>query len=558
MRTYLVLAFEGVLMRRLSVLVLSLASVLVACGGTSAPNPFTTQPEPGIRREVFHVSGTHPGDNPVHAAATPTALDVTQVVRYRQDVASPVAAHAILVAMPGFLAGASTFDGLARTLVRRGAARGVAVEVWAIDRRANLLEDTYGLELAEASRTPSLASDYYRSFQPVDGHIFEGIREQSSLAYMSEWGLATHAEDLRRVIALVPEVSRRGHVFLLGHSLGGSFAEAYGAWTFESDARRGAEELAGFILIDGILGTTPSTENEYLTGSSAGGYPAPGLDGIRDNQPYTALPLLGVSALVNAEIAALHAHFDPTGVIDDSERDNQFSVLFGADMPRMTNLAAMGLAFDAAHEPLPFVRATIGTLVGPTEGYSTFFTTDILQRPSDLTMTYSWVDGPTAPGEFSSAADLAHAMVHGRSNLSEWYFPSRLALDLAAVGGANIPTTGFPASYGLRAFGGSSNDAPVLCVVAELVGDIAACDAIRTRVAPTVGTGRPSAGADRGTAGTDSAGFRVLDVTTMAHIDPVLARDLPTNPVPGKIEAFIDENTASGAVVIPVQPSPAP
>lgn len=529
---------------------------LFACGGGSREDPYVTKPETGIRREVFLVDGTHPDANPTGAIATPTDLDHTQVVRYRQDRATPVPANAILVAMPGFLAGASTFDSIARTLVRRGAARGVAVEVWAIDRRANQLEDTFGLELAEQRRDGSVAATYYRDFVSVDGHVFQGIREQSTLGFMSEWGLQTHAEDLRRVIALVPEASRKGHVFLLGHSLGGSFAEAYAAWNFESDGRRGAEELAGIILVDGILGGSPIPENEYLNGSSAGGYPAPGLTGIREDQPYTALPLLGVSALVNAEIAALHAHFDPSGVISDAERDNQFSVLFGADMPPMTNLAAMGLAFDGEHEPLPFVRATIGKIVGPTVDYTTFFTPDILQRPSDTSMTYDWIDGPTDPDEWSSAADLAAGMVQGRSNLSEWYFPSRLALDLSAVGGANIAQTGYPSTYGLRAFGGAQNDAPVLCIVAELVGDVAACDAVRGRVAATVGTGRPGAGAVRGAAGTDVAGFRILDVTTMAHIDPVLARDRPSNPVPGKIEAFIDENLEAGTVVVPVVASP--
>jgi hypothetical protein len=340
---------------------------------------------------------------------------------------------------------------------------------------------------------------------------------------------------------------------LLGHSLGGSFAEAYGAWTFASDSRRGAEELAGVILIDGILGDAPSTEDEYLNGSTGQGFPSPGLNGIRANTPYVALPLLGVSALINAEIAALHAHFDPEGVIADGTRDFQFSVLVGADMPPMTNMTALGLAFDSAHEPLPFVRATIGTIVGPTESYTSMFSVDPLLRPSDVATTYSWTDGPSAPGEFSSAADLAEAMVQGESNLAEWYFPARLALDLAAVGGANVPMTGYPSTYGLRAFGGSANDAPVLCITAELVGDVTECDRVRGRVAPTVGAGRPGAGAVRGADGSDAAGFRILDVTTMAHIDPVLARDLPANPVPAKIEAFIDENVESGTVVVPVQ-----
>ena len=42
-----------------------------------------------------------------------------------------------------------------------------------------------------------------------------------------------------------------------------------------------------------------------------------------------------------------------------------------------------------------------------------------------------------------------------------------------------------------------------------------------------------------------------VDVTTFAHIDPVLARDEADNPVPGRIEAFLDAHAVAGALAIP-------
>ena len=529
---------------------LAVAFFLVACGGGGSNDPYVTKPERGIVREVILVPGTTPDPNPVSNASTPPELNNTQVVRYRVDADPPIPARAIMVMMPGFLAGASTFDGLARTLVRRGEARGEIVEVWAIDRRSNQLEDVTGLEEAERRRDPEIAAAYYREGAEIDGRVFEGFLQSANATFMSEWGLATHLEDLRKVIELVPADARQGRVFLLGHSLGASFAELFAAWRFE-DGVRGAELVAGVVLVDGILGGTPSAESAYVDGSDSGLFPTPGLTALRTGSVYTQLPLLGTSALINAEIAALRAHFDPEGIVQDSVQASQIAILIGgATVPAFTNIAGLGLAFDAQYQPLFFVRASIGELSGgPTEQYTSLFG-GMLERPSDPTATYTWVEGDDA-GEPSSAAELAFGMVHGRSNLSEWYFPSRISIDVAACGGAAIPEVGYQADAGLRAFDGPLTDAPILCIPAGLVGDVAACESVRARVAQVLGAGRPMAGSGRGAVSEDVPGFGIVDVTTFAHIDPVLARDEADNPVPGRIEAFLDAHAVAGALAIP-------
>lgn len=524
----------------------------------AATVPSATVPEPGVRREIFEVPGYAPSANPdaTENAETPSRLNATQVVRYRVDARSPVAVSAIVLAMPGFLAGAGTFDQLARILVRKSAAQGTPIEVWALDRRSNLLEDLRGMDTAEARGEPEIAYQYYHQLAKVGGEAFPGYLEQRDLRFESEWGLVTHVEDARRVVALVPEAARRGHVFLLGHSLGGFFAEAYAAHRFASDGKRGFDELAGVVLVDGILGDTPIDEPSYLGGTVGGGFPMPGLTAIRSTNAFSELPLLGVAAQTNAEITALRAIFDPEGIATDPERDMQLSILSGGiDIPALTNEAALGWAFDSQYQPLAFARASIGHLAGgPMETYPSAFGGGSLERPSDPTATYTWVDGPDAtPAEVSSVGDLAVSITSGRTNLAEWYFPTRLSLDLAAVGGAAISESGWQAGYGLRTFDGPNDDAPILCVVAALVADVGRCDAVRTRVAPAIGAGRPLAGQGRGAAGTSVPGFRTLDVSSMAHIDPASAREGAGNPVPNAVLAFVSENAMPGTVVVPVQ-----
>lgn len=510
----------------------------------AAEVPSSTVPEAGVRREIFLVEGFTPPPNPETQGATPANLNATQVLRYRQDSEDPLPARAILIAMPGFLGGGASFDALARALVRRGL-DGQPLEVWALDRRSNLLEDLRGMDAAEALSDPAIARGYYFDGHTVGGQPFAGFRPQSSVDFLSEWGLATHAEDLRRIIARIPAEQRQARVFLLGHSLGASFAEAYAAWRFD-DGVRGAEELAGIVLIDGALGDTPLSEDDYRNGSQGGLFSNPGLTGIRQTTRYTELPLLGLSTYTITELAALRVRNDPEGVVRDRERDQLLSFLLGlGSIPRVTNEAVLGFGFDDAFTPLSFAAIRLGRSAGgDLAPYESFLGGTLLQ-PADPDATYRWIDAPVA-GERSSVSALSVAMSEGRSNFFEWYFPARLSLDLAAVAGADLPEDGYQASFGLRAFDGALIDAPILAVAAGLV-PAPEYEAIRARVAPQVGPGRPQAGASRD----QVEGFSVLDAVGFAHLDPLTAQDTPQNPVPGAILDFVRRNTAPGAVLVP-------
>ncbi len=516
-----------------------------------AEMPASTVAETGVRRDVFLVPGATPPPNPETGDATPAELNNTQVLRYRVDMDPPAEAHAIVIAMPGFLGGGGSIDGLGRALVREGLESGENIEVWAIDRRSNLLEDLRGADAAEAQGDPEIANGYYFDDETVGGVAFEGYVRQSQVPYMSEWGLQTHVEDLHAVIALIPEEHRRTRTFLLGHSLGASFAEAYAAWRFGDgdEAINGFDELAGIILVDGVLGSTPTDETVYLEGQTVGGLPQPGVTRIREESRYTELPLLGVAIYTRTEVLALRALLDPDAVVDDIRRDNVLGTLLSLnrnDIPPMSNATALALGFDDQHGPLAFARAKLGAIVGPTEEYMGLLGSDTLLRPSEPETTYTWTDAPDA-GEVTSIADISQSFTHGRSNFAEWYFPSRLPVDLGAVGGAAIPEDGWQAAAGLRSFDGAAIDAPVLAIACGLIGDTARYDALRDRLATPVGDGRPQAGATRD----EDAGLKVVDAVDIAHLDPNLSSSPEANPTIPETLSFVGLHAAPGGVTIP-------
>lgn len=508
--------------------------------------PATTTPEPGISRDVLSIPGFVPPPNPTTGEATPTELNATWIVRYR---ASPAAdPRAVVVCMPGFLGGAGSFDGLARNLVRGSMTRGVPVEVWAIDRRSAPLEDLRGLDTAEASGSTDVARGYYFGNETIDGEPFAGFLPQSELGYMSEWGLETHVEDLRRVIDRVPTSVE--HVFLLGHSLGGTFAETFAAWRFDDgtpEGLRGAELLAGVILVDGGAGETPLDETAYREGGGSGFMMSPGLDGIRERTRYFALPLLGVAVYAQAEIVALDALTAPDVVREDRARAEVLGTLLGLsvnDVPPMTNEAALGWAFDVASNALTFAAVSCGESTGGPVAEYTGFLGGTQIHPSDPDATYTWLDADESdPTEITTIEALARSWSDGRTNFGEWYFPQRLPLDLSVVAGLDVPEDDYrETELRLHAHDGALMDAPVLAIAAGIV-PVADYEASRARGAP-IGAGRPFAG----TARTSDDAFRVVDATHMSHIDPVAAGEGPRNPVPAAILDFVVANVGTATV----------
>lgn len=501
--------------------------------------------EPMVRREVLWVDAPAPPPNPTTNAATPAELNRVQVLRYRIDATPARAVRAVVIAMPGFLGGGGSFDPLARALVARSASA-TPIEVWAIDRRSNLLEDLRGMHTAERLGDVELAAAYYndRALR-IGGQEFTDFIAPADAArsYMSEWGLATTVNDLRAVVARVPD-SRR-HVVLLGHSLGASIVEAYAAWDF--DGTPGHRTIAGLALVDGVAGGGTPREEDWRAGSMSGpaGLPSPGVDALRARGPFFfALPLLGVKALAVSEIVARRAAAAPDAVAADTDRDALFRLLLGVSpVPAMTNAAALGFAFDDRSCPLAFARMGVGEPVGATAMRANpFATSEMLVTPASRDTTYRWTDAPmTTPREFTSIRNAARAWSATPSNFAEWYFPTRLPVDVAALGSMRHASDAWQVRNGIRAMHGATIDVPVLGIATALVGRATAFDAMRARIAPALGADLPNAGATRDR----DVAFRGMFVPRMSHIDPLTAdADHPDNTVPRDVYDFATRATA--------------
>ena len=103
---------------------------------------------------------THPGLLTQFGGPSFT-LNQARYTRHR--LAGPeVQPDAILILVPGFEGGAGNFKIFAENLIPRAAAGGQIIEVWAVDRRTNQLEDLVGNDIAEEFLDPRSRSESVR------------------------------------------------------------------------------------------------------------------------------------------------------------------------------------------------------------------------------------------------------------------------------------------------------------------------------------------------------------------------------------------------------------
>jgi hypothetical protein len=143
-----------------------------------------------------------------------------------------------------------------------------------------------------------------------------------------------------------------------------------------------------------------------------------------------------------------------------------------------------------------------------------------LIRPDDPEALYTWRrwDELEEP-EATDLQSFALSIYAGPSNFAEWYFPTRLQLDLAAAGDlAPIPEGDWRRQYGLRLDAVGAADMPVFAIGAErgLVTDTAAWDAWVAKLPATT-----RAGATRA----QPEGYTALIAPGQAHLDVVNAHN---------------------------------
>jgi pimeloyl-ACP methyl ester carboxylesterase len=223
---------------------------------------------------------------------------------------------AVLILVPGFEGGANTFKILAENLLRRARRETqLIVEVWAYDRRSNQLEDTAGLDVAEALADPQVALDWLYGGElglPLSpalaplGRRAVFYNTQDDVPFIANWTGLVFSRDIDAVVAAAHAAARHDNVFLGGHSAGTGFTARYAATDFNlsgsGDPAPGYERVRGLVLLEGGGGSTagaPLTDDslDRIIARADGGL----FGAVRDNAPRC---VDGVTACTVANEAA--------------------------------------------------------------------------------------------------------------------------------------------------------------------------------------------------------------------------------------------------------------
>ncbi len=328
---------------------------------------------------------------------TPAELNKVGVLKV-----GPPRARNVLVLNPGTSASAAYFAPLAKTIV----ARAKGWQVWAVERRENLLEDHTVLDRAkQGMATGQELFDYYLGWlsdPSITNHI--QFIPDADVAYARQWGMNVEIEDLRRVVKLARKGGRK--VVLGGHSLGGSITAAYATWDF--DGKPGAKGLSGLVFIDGGSSPSPVTP-ERATES---------LQALENGSPWLSFggipaPLAGLFSASGS----LGALLDP-----DSPSLGQAWPLLPANLKppvRVTNLAQYGYALDTETSPPSLIAAQghLGHLAasGNPRGWDQAGEITPIQRFAEM---FSGIGLPSLDG-------------------TAWYHPMRLTIDSGAIAAGN-------------------------------------------------------------------------------------------------------------------------
>jgi pimeloyl-ACP methyl ester carboxylesterase len=495
-----------------SALILILLSV-PACYNPQGPAPEAPYPPPELQpipQKVVVEEKMLYAPAPRENGIPPQECDYIHYLRYRPETADGAvkAVNAILVLIPGYMGGATAFDYLGRQLVSMAEQQGHgSVEVWAVDRRANCLEDLTGMNAAEAAANPALAIDYYYNNRLLDGRGFSGFLSQESLPFLSEFGLQLLMNDINAIItARLPDnADRKKAVFIGGHSLGGPLTALFAGWDFdgkpETTSDAGYNNCAGLVGLDGGIGLGSRTSLDERTYQQR-------LADIRSGASARISLVAGVTpeALALLEIMGIYAATAPDTestwfkTLPYSEDVGQLIRLltsrdvvhFISGTPsftdfRFTNEALLGMFIDENFQPISIMKASLGFMYGGTvmRKQFPFGQPDLFpwhdSDPSEEQFI-AWDAGlPTAPGsgplyswtnfdelgdaahpeyqdatgtitytfsstEVTDIQDFARLLFTGPLNFTEWYFPARLTLDMSAA------VSSFNAEYGLNFF----------------------------------------------------------------------------------------------------------
>jgi hypothetical protein len=331
------------------------------------------------------------------APGTPAKYDKVGALKV-----GPKKARNVLILNPGTSASASYFVPLAKDVVTR--AKGW--QVWAVERRENLLEDHSMFNRAKAgTATPNQVFDYYLRHltDPSITDHFQSI-PNDDVAFARDWGMRVEVEDIRRVVKSAKKLG--GRVAMGGHSLGGSITTAYATWDF--NGKSGASDLWGLVYIDGGSSPAPvtpdaaraslqtlSTSTPWLT---FGGIPAP-LTGLFNTSGSLSVLTAPDETSIGWAWPALPANLKPP--------------------VEPTNEAQYGYALDVESSPPGLIAAQAH-----------------LGRLADSGTPRPWIrDGELTP--IRRYAQMFSGWGLKSLDGTAWYHPQRLTIDSGAVAAGN-------------------------------------------------------------------------------------------------------------------------
>jgi pimeloyl-ACP methyl ester carboxylesterase len=413
---------------------------------------------------------------------TPAGPGPAELNRVTVHQFGPKSAKRVLVLMPGTIGGAGDFTLIARILVKRVP----SLQVWAIDRRSNALEDTATFARADRGEIPlQQAFDHYLN---GGGFRFRGADEDP---YAREWGMTVALDDARAVVLRARAHGRR-QVVLGGHSLGASLTVAYAAWDF--NGRPGYRDLTGLVLIDGgLLGSFDAYDLVQAQQAVAS---------LQTSDPFADSLGLGLPEATGlfAEIGGLYAKQAPAVSATTLQNYPVLPPEFKPPFP-VTNRALFGFAFDRDTSPLPSDQQMNGGGLAASGD------------PRD------WVDGGISP-----VSRLAATFGQEPANAVEWYFPKRLTID---TNGADQMRRNDVGNFlGLRLFHTRKVNLPLYAIATNLAG-AHVLDGARNFIRRSRTTRRESMLVNRN--------------PLMSHLDPLIAAP-KTNAFLKTVVPFLDRN----------------
>ncbi len=354
------------------------------------------------------------------AVAYPEALDYIPYLRYAVSGTSSTRANAVVVALSGLHAGNNGFDYFAKQLVSLAKAdRGMNVEVWALDRRVNNLEDTTGLNEAERlGRAGDLQgakgalNGYYYGGKAIDGRTFQGFYTNETASYLSEFGLRVAMEDIYTLIRteFPNQETRRKRVYVAGDSLGAVMAADFACWDFDGNrtttADIGYNNIAGVIALDALMTPNavpinqdvlkviadflPGAFRNLINATSLATY-ASTLNMLRAGTLDVLLPTSEIgyvpTTYLGVEVNAMMAdaapdqestfYRDTAGLPADPRSDVILRIAMSRNLlqflsgevwqkkVRWTNEALFGIVFDNNFNPITMNQSAMGFLSGP-------------------------------------------------------------------------------------------------------------------------------------------------------------------------------------------------